>query len=218
MEVCVLWTGEKNKQWKSHSSPPFQQTIFVFLVSIFVPTETCPVRENHGITLQRVPLSWGDLTITLFSHSLTALTEVNSNVFHQDFSSAFIRVLQEMLVHMNFFKNLFLSFLESHICVALCYQNAETTIADSRMLHKIQLRCSGHQLCFHNSCNKKEKNKKYIGMGTFLQSSTTTLLFQSYSQLSTWLMQRSLDIHVLMYPPTVVMTLYKYSVVLNLYN
>lgn len=44
-------------------------------------------------------------------------------------------------------------------------------------------------------------------MGTFLQSSITTVevLFQSCSQLSTWLIQRSLGIYVLMYLPTVVL-------------
>jgi len=52
-----------------------------FLVCIFTPKKTRTIHnysESHSIFLQRVPISWGYLCIIFFSHSLTALIEVNS--------------------------------------------------------------------------------------------------------------------------------------------
>lgn len=101
------------------------------------------------------------VSITLFSHSLTALTRVNSNFFIRNFLHPSLGYCNRSLCTLTLFLKQAscegFSFLESHICVAFCYQNTETTIVDSRMLHKIQLRCSGHQLCFHSSCNNGEK-------------------------------------------------------------
>lgn len=92
--------------------------------------------KSHCIFLQKVPISWGYLKILFFSHALTALIEVNSKFIIRNLLKPSLVYCKKSMRTQTF---LFLNqaaykgflFLDNNICIAFCYQKAETTIVDS---------------------------------------------------------------------------------------